>query len=127
MAERGPRAPGRAPCLSETISYNSAISACEKGQQSKFNSFFDYGALEDDHEFVGVLDHDDEVNEEESLRVMNYNSAISTCEKGQQWSKAHCTAARQCNVAEGSPEGPPKPKNVNGYACGHEHRLARGG
>ena len=63
------------------INYNSTISTCEKDQQSKFNSFFDYGALEDDDEFVEVADDDDKVNEEESLRIMNYNSAISAYEK----------------------------------------------
>ena len=90
VAERGPRAPGQAPCLSGTIeheefqkmtsdvddddsgtiSYNSTISACEKDQQSQSNSFFDYGALGDDDEFVGVPDRDDEVNEEESLQIV---------------------------------------------------------
>ena len=70
-AERGPRAPDSSgneisrnsaisTCEGE-ISYNSAISTCEKLE--KHDCFFDYNALEDDDEFVGVLDRDDEVNE----------------------------------------------------------------
>ena len=40
--------------LTAVVSYNSTISTCEKGQQTKFNSFFEYNALEDHDEFVEV-------------------------------------------------------------------------
>ena len=51
-------------------------------------------------ETVDKADHgsEGEVNEEEFLRTMN--------------SRAHCTAERQCNVAEGPPVGPGTPKDM---------------
>ncbi len=64
------------------ISYNSAISACEKGQQWE--------------QALRLL------LEMRSSRlepnVMSYNSAISACEKGQQWEQALIFVARDAEL-----------------------------
>ena len=80
--------------------------------EMKHDCFFDYDALESDDEFADEIGYNSATSTCED--EIGYNSAISTCEKDQQCSGAHCTAERQCNVVEGPPAGPLKPKNMKG-------------
>ena len=96
----------------------------------KHDCFFDYDALGGDDEFADEIGYNSAISacdkdQQDSANETGYNSTISTCEKDQQWSKSHCAAEKQCNVAEGTPVGPLKPKDMKGGSCGEEHHCAR--